>query len=295
VIDVRRTNKDKFINKFEKKVKETIKRYKLLSKKHRVIVGVSGGKDSSTVLHILNKLGYKPEALHVYMGGEYFDKSRIFVRKLCRNEGATLHEINMKQILGFSHSDIVKLIRTRSLKLNICYICGVLRRYLINKAAQELKADRIVVGHNLDDEAETIMMNILKGDLELCLNLGPKTGVVESRLFVQRVKPLYFCTNEETKKYSKLLNLPVLYKKCPYLVDSFRLHVREFLKDLEKINSDVKYNIVKNFLILLPKLRKKLYKGEEIKTCSICGQASRSEVCRTCKIIELLKSNDCGR
>ncbi len=286
---MRGVSKERFIENFERKVMETVRRYKLLSKRQRIVVALSGGKDSSVLLHVLNKFGYDIEALHVYMGGTYFETLRTCARRLCRKENVNLREIDMKRALGISHSDMVKLIKKGNLKLNPCYACGVLRRYLINTAAREMNADRVAVGHNLDDEAETIIMNVMKGDVELCLNLGPKTGITESGMFAQRVKPLYFCTNKETEAYARFLKLPVARERCPYLTESFRLSVREFLHRLEKINPEVKRVVVENFLAMLPRLRKKFYKGEKIGTCSVCGGASRGEVCRACKILEMFR------
>lgn len=272
---------DKFVEKFEKKVKKTIKDYSLCSKKDKIIVACSGGKDSTTVLHLLNKFGYKVEGMIIdLLIGDWSKKNLYNTKKFCKENKIKLHIINLRKEFGSSMCFLrAKVQKTQ--KLSNCMVCGIIKRWLINKKARELKATKLATGHNLDDEAETVLMNLLKGNLTLSINGGPKTGILRDKKFIRRIKPLYFCLNEDIKKYSKLKEFPVIYEPCPCRTDSFRVKIRKQLKDPQ-----VKENIVKTFLKILPKLRKEHKIKEKINYCNICKEPSRKETCKMCRLLK---------
>ena len=177
----------------------------------------------------------------------------------------------------------------KKVKLNNCLICGIIKRWLLNKKTREMKADKIVTGHNLDDAAETFMMNLLKGNMRLNIGQGPATGVIKDKKFVPRIKPLYFCLNEEVKRYSDIKKFPVLYDECPCSVEVFRKKIRRNLTELEKKNPQVKINIVNNFINLLPSLKKKYKTTEKLNYCTACGEPSRKDFCKMCELVKIWK------
>ena len=159
---------------------------------------------------------------------------------------------------------------------------------MINKIAKKLKATKLVTGHNLDDEAQSVMMNFFRNTLHWSARLGPKTGLSKIKGFVPRVKPLYFITEKEVEKYSKIMKYPVKYGMCPCSSESFRNYTGRMLNEYEKENVNVKKNIIDYFMKILPDLKKK-YKNQEFRHCKKCGEPSRAEVCRTCQIIGEIK------
>jgi len=270
----------KFIELFEKKVKQTIEKYKLTNKKEKIIVACSGGKDSTTALYLLNKFGYNTEALHIYLGiGKWSEKNLANVKKICERLEVKLHIIPIKKEIGKTILEI---------RENKCRICSINKRYLLNKKARELGGKKLVMGHNLDDEAESIMMNLFKGNVELGLGTGPKTGLLQDKKFVQRIKPLFFCRNEETKKYAKLVKLPILIESCPCSTDVFRRKIRNWLNAMEKKDKKVKENVVHWFLARLPELRKRYTGKDELKYCERCGEPSRRKICKRCELMKLV-------
>ena len=278
-----------FITLFETKVKKTIKDYNLISKKDKIIVACSGGKDSTTVLYLLHKFGYKVEALTIdLLIGDWSKKNVENLKMFCKEHKIKLHIINLRQEIGSSICYVRSNIQEKS-NLGNCTICGIIKRWLINKKARVFKADKIAIGHNLDDEAETILMNLLKGNPQLSICMGPKTYSTEHLKFVKRVKPLYFSSNADVKKYSKLKKFPVLYEPCPCSSGVFRREIRNNLLNIEKVNKQAKLNIVKKFLKDLPQLKKNASKNKLI-YCEICGEPSRNKVCRYCQMLKLMRS-----
>lgn len=297
---------------FERKVKGTIEKYKLLTKKDRVLVACSGGKDSTAVLYILHKLGYDVEALAIDLHlGDYSEQNIKNVKRFCKKHDIKLHIADIIDELGVGIRDIES--RGRGMmngrENSTCMVCGVVKRWILNKKAKEFKATKLATGHNLNDESETVLMNLLKGNPEMGLGMGPMAGAAETAnkgkgekysntSFVRRIKPLYFCSNEEVRAYSEYMGFPVVYSPCPCSANVFRRRIRNELKELENNYPDIRLRLVNNFLKMLPGLRKKYSasssgdngKGGKIGRCELCGEPSRNRVCRLCSLIDIKKS-----
>ena len=285
--------REHFRDYFEKKVRRTIKKFDLFDKKDRIGVAVSGGKDSTSALYVLKKLGYNVEALTVdAVIGNYTRKNLENLRKVCRKYGVKLHEISFRDEFGMSLCFIRGVAHEQGLKYSSCFICGVLRRYLINKHAKKLKFDCIVTGHNLDDEAQSFVMNVFRNDLILARRQGPVSGFVRDKAFVRRVKPLYMCSEKETTAYSKLMRFPVNYQPCPCREGAYRKEYADMLDAFENRHPPVKYNIIQFFLRTV--YRMKPSKDDEkprVNACVYCSEPSAGNVCKRCEILIALRKN----
>ena len=280
----------KFVCEFEKKVQDTIRDYKLILQRDKVIVACSGGKDSIAVLYLLKKFGYNVEALTINLEiGTWSKKNLHNARNFCSSHDIKLHEICAKEELGYSLDHITSCVREKKPYEN-CTICGIIKRRLLNKKARDLGATKLVTGHNMDDEAQTIFMNILKGNPGLSAGLGPKSGLSSHRMFVQRVKPLYFCSSREMRRFTEIMNFEVLYERCPRSGAVFRRDIKNCLDEFEKEYPDVKQNIVMKYLLMKPLLVKAYRtKGDgKLKCCSVCGEPARNEVCKACELLEIV-------
>ena len=148
----------------------------------------------------------------------------------------------------------------------------------------------IASGHSLDDEAETIILNQLKGNPSLLAKLGPIVGMSRQKGFVQRIKPLYSCLEKEIILYAKLNNIPLPLEVCPVRGETFRVEIRNFLRELEKKHPEAKSAIVNSFLELMPLLKQHYKTDIQPKKCKKCKEIASKEICKRCQILEMLKA-----
>ncbi len=229
----------------ELRLKQTLAKIKL-SKKDRILVALSGGKDSTVTAYLLKKFGYNIEGFHIDLGmGDYSKRCLEAVEKLCEKRDIKLHLYNIKKEMGGSMCYIRTSIQTTHGKgLKNCAICGVIKKWIMNKEARKLKVDKIATGHNLDDEAQTFLMNILKGSPQLSANSGAITRNEGDKKFITRIKPLFYVAENDIREYAKKMKLPVVYEHCPCALDSYRIQIRQFTNSL---TTKEKENIMKNF------------------------------------------------
>jgi len=276
--------KSQFIKYFESKVKQTIRKFNMFEKGDKIVLAISGGKDSVTMAHILNdiisKRGEQLEAILIDEGIQGYRNTTIEdAKKFCKKEGIKLHIISTKKEFKFGLDDALK-----KLNMNPCTICGTMRRYLLNKYARKLKATKIATGHNLDDEAQTILMNQFKGNIQLSAKLGPVTGVKEHEKFIRRIKPLYFVTEKEVTIYTTLKGFQVKFTECPNARDTFRSEVRTKLNEMENKFPGTKNGIINSFIDILPRIREKEF--AKIVNCKSCQEPSARSICSMCELLE---------
>ena len=281
--------KQHFTDYFESKVFKTIRQFDLIDKEENLGVALSGGKDSLTVLHILNKLSKQNPKIRINAIAidegihNYRDKTLEKAKEFCNKNNIKLNIFSYKEEFGLTLDEMLKVLNVKP-----CTICGIFRRYLLNKKSRELKLTKLATGHNLDDECQSILMNQLKNNIEASARLGPKVGLLQHKDFVQRIKPLYLCTEKEVTTYAFVNGLLDEFNECPNVSQSFRVQVRDMLNEMENKFSGTKYSIVNSFLQILP-LLKQQFECDAIKACIKCQEPSANEICNACIYLEKLK------
>ncbi len=269
----------------------------MLKPRERIAVGLSGGKDSVVLLHLLakmrKKLPFEIVAITIDEGiKNYRDGTLKVAKRECKKLKIPLKIFSFKGDAGFSLDDIMK--KTNSAA---CSWCGVFRRYLLNKGARLANADKIAIGHNLDDVAQTALMNIMRNEpMRLARFLEP---IAEDGHFVPRIRPLLRSPEKEIAIYAMLRGIEITYSECPYAHFSFRQHVKKQLNETEEKYPGTKQRILNSFLEMEKWLRKGL-KGEKFQIihCEKCSEpTSKPEtrngkqlLCMHCRMVEELKT-----
>lgn len=277
-----------FSENIERRVKNTISRFKLVKSGDRIAVGLSGGKDSSNTLFILKKIFDKNPKIKIFaitmdegIKG-YRDKTLKGCKEFCKRLGVEHHIVSFDKSF---HVTIDKIAKDAEYE-GMCGPCGIFRRYLLNQKAREFGANKIAVGHNLDDEAQSIIMNVIKGDLLRLARFGAIPKLKDHSKFIPRIKPLIMIPEKESALYALINGIPVYFDECPYArFNPLRMEIRDFLNKLEDKSPGIKYSIVRSAEKISP-LLKGQFRSEEIGICKKCGEPTSGKICKTCETIE---------
>ena len=268
-----------FIRFFGKRVAKTIKENNYLENSSKIAVALSGGKDSSVVLYLLKKLiKRKISLIAISIDGGikgYDEKLLKNAKNLCKELNVEHHIFSFKKELGYDVNDIAKTAP------NPC-ICGVFRRYILNKKARELKADKLATGHNLNDEAESVLMNIIRGDVA---RIARGEGLVKNEKFVQRIKPLQRCPENEVMFFAKLIFPKFNFSyQCPYRKDVLRADIKRMLKELDEKHDGLIFQIYEGN----KRIREALLKTIDVRgipnNCTHCGEMTSGDICQACEL-----------
>ncbi len=277
------------VKSVERRFRQAIAKHKLIGPKERIAVAVSGGKDSTVCLHLLADYYAHRDcelvAITIDEGIKgYRNRSIPIARKNVRALDLEHVVVSFKETFGATLDQIVRLAKRRRTGLHPCTYCGSARRSLLNQVARELKADKLATGHNLDDEAQAIMMNYVRADFARLHRLGSIYSGREG--LVPRIKPLREIPEKETALYALLRGLSVHLAQCPY-TGGIRSEIRDFLNDLEVGHPNSKFKILRMFDRLRPHLARELPEFE-LKKCQICDEPTSKELCKICELLRQL-------
>jgi cytoplasmic tRNA 2-thiolation protein 1 len=302
---------DCFFLVFETEVHRTIVDNQLFTRGETVAIAASGGKgnrtrsriftdylDSTVLAHVMKLLNARYDyglQLHLLSIDEgikgYRDDSLETVHQNSRDYQLPLLVLSYEDIYGWSMDRIVDTIGRK----NNCTFCGVFRRQALERGAKVLNVDSIVTGHNADDIAETVLMNVLRGDMG---RLGRCTAISTSgdeedltiNSAIRRVKPFKYTYEKEIVMYAHYKRLVYFSTECTYSPNAYRGYARHYLKDLERIRASAILDIIRS--------------GEQIKVgdvhkakmpdqveCSQCGFLASQPVCKACLLLEGLNQS----
>ncbi|MCX9012048.1 MAG: TIGR00269 family protein [Candidatus Methanoperedens sp.] len=269
-----------FIEDVERKIKRDIRKFRMVEKGDKIAIALSGGKDSTSLLYILHK---------IFKNRPDIELLAITIDEGIRGyrEHTLSHAVKLTEELGIPHTirsfeegfGITLDELTKRKEHAACTLCGVLRKNLLNKAARELGADKLAIGHNLDDESQTILMNYLRGDMDRLHRMIPN---VSQPGLVMRIKPLRSIPEKEVALYGFLNDLPVSTDECPYAGEALRNEIRDMLNNYEVRHPGTKYSLLGGFEAISPALRPL---DTQIVQCRLCGEPSSEGVCKTCRLL----------
>lgn len=255
----------------------------------RIAVGLSGGKDSVALAALLvEALGQDPrfEVAPVLVDEGipgYRDVSLERAREAAECLGLTLEVVSH----AADHGRTTDEIALANPGARPCAACGVMRRSSLNRAARALGADVLATGHNLDDHAETTLMNLLRGDLEQVLRTAPHAEAPAG--LVPRISPLRTTPEREAALYAVLRELPFHGQECPHSEDATRRTYRAMLLDLLDRDPGVRHTLVN----LTDELKARVAPREApLVRCQRCGDVASGPLCRACQVASTLRAEE---
>ncbi len=267
------------VARVEKEVAGAIRRFRMLSPGERVLVAVSGGKDSLALWHILAKLGYRADGLYIDLGiAGYSARSRKASEEFASERGLELHVVSLEKELGATLDEVARLARGKT-----CSLCGTVKRYLMNRAAWEGGYQALATGHNLDDEAATLLGNVLRWDEGYLARQYPVLPS-EGKL-VRKIKPLVFLSEREMAAYCLVQGIRYLYEDCPHAEGARSIALKDVLNRLEDRYPSTKISFLRQFLKVRVRFRPP--ESVELHDCPRCGMPTAADgLCRFCRLKE---------
>lgn len=275
--------KEHFLEFVERRTKREVRAQVRLRGGERIAVGMSGGKDSSTTAVLLAELFQARRDIEL-IGitidegiASYRPAGIEYARRLCERIGIEHRVLAYEESAGHTMDEVVSL----DPGAIPCSYCGPFRRQALNRAASDVDADYVATGLNLDDTAQSILMNVARGDVEKLARLGPH----ETRQpgLVPRIQPLRMIPEKEVYLYALLRGIEFHDATCPYAARAQRGRFREILHRLEEESPGTRHAIVSGYDQMRPLLQAK-YPPAELKACARCGEPTVNEICKSCEL-----------
>ncbi len=279
--------KEHYLEWLPEQTERFIKKYGMFKHSEKVLVAVSGGKDSLSLWDILHRLGYQADGLYLCLGIDggfgYSSESQRLTEQFATQNGLKLHVVNIKDEIGATVPELAE--KTFRGHEKICSACGLVKRHEMNRIARDFGYDVLATGHNLDDEAAVLFGNTLTWAGEYLLRQGPVLPGTPG--LARKVKPLCRFYEREMAAYALLRGIEYIYEECPFSVESTSIYYKELLNQLENERPSAKLIFYLDFL----EARKnglfvqKEDVRQELHPCTDCGQpTSAPGQCSFCRM-----------
>lgn len=271
-----------------RQVEKAIADHDMLRPGERVLVAVSGGKDSLAVWDILLELGYEADGLYIGLGiGAYSAESGEYARAFAASRGLRLHEIDLRDAHGYDVPTAARATRRVP-----CSACGLSKRHLFDTAARDGGYDAVATGHNLDDEAAVLLGNTLRWDVEYLARQYPVLPAGDG--FPRKVKPLARLTERETAAWCIVRGIDYQVEECPMAAGNRHLGYKALLNEMEARSPGSKATFYLSFLERMAPLLAEHRKAEvaALSTCSHCGAPTTGEICAFCRLVEVASAHE---
>lgn len=269
----------------EKRVKKELKKQGKTEDNATLGIAISGGKDSMVALHLMDKIFSKRPTidLHAITIDEgikgYRDHSIPACIHNCKQLDIPLHIVSFSEKLGITMDDIAQ----KHDELGECSYCGVFRRFCLNSTAKDLNISKLVFGHNLDDMAQSVLMNFINGDIEKLARLGPHQKIQPG--LIPRLMPLRSIPEKEIMLYALVNSIEFHNAECPYAIRASRRYYRDIIDELETHNPGTRHSILNSYETMKP-LLDTAFPPAKLNACRSCGEPTSQMQCKTCLLRE---------
>ncbi|MCD6289610.1 MAG: TIGR00269 family protein [Anaerolineae bacterium] len=280
-----------YLEWFVAQTQRAIEKYHMFGPEHRVLVAVSGGKDSLTLWDVLLQLGYQADGLYIDLGIDGgFGYSKISREKVlafhAQHPDRQLHIVDVRETYGESVPEVAR--RTRRGRGKPCSVCGLIKRHIMNRVAREGGYYALATGHNLDDEAAVLFQNVLHWQTGYLARQAPV--LEEGEGLARKVKPLCRFYEREVAAYALLRGIDYIYEECPYSVGAKTIYYKELLNQLELKSPGAKHQFYLQFLEARKRGRITFTEDREaaeLHPCERCGQPTTAPgLCAFCRLWE---------
>jgi uncharacterized protein (TIGR00269 family) len=272
-----------FLEFFRNQVREAIRKHRMFVKDERVLVAVSGGKDSLALWDVLIDDGYDTTGLYLDLGiFDYSKESRAKCEAFAAARGVSLIVSSVAEEVG-APVPVIKDVTRRP----PCSGCGLSKRYLMNRVALDQGIPVVATGHNLDDEAATLLGSVLHWRTEALPRQSPALASTHPRL-ARRVKPLYRLSELETAAYAFMRKIDYIVEECPFAKGATSIAHKEILNRMEDASPGAKHNFLFGFLDRARVAFERI-ENVSLQECVRCGQVTTSTVCAFCKLSDQVK------
>ena len=284
--------KEHYLEWFIEQTERAIHKYKMFSHQDRILVAVSGGKDSLALWDVLWRLGYTADGLYINLGidseDNYSDESERYAQDFAGERGLQLRKINVQEMYGETIPQMAR--RSRRGRDKPCAACGLIKRHEMNRVAHDLGYTVLATAHNLDDEVAVLFGNVMNWQNELLSRQAPVLEAAEG--FSRKVKPFCRFYERETAAYSLLREIPYIEEECPYSVGSKQLYYKDLINKMEEEQPGTKLAFYVGFLNSKENgafpLQTQAALNGELHPCPNCGQLTTSEgLCAFCRTIHI--------
>ena len=284
--------KHHYVEWIQEQTQRFIEKYEMFTPQDRVLVAVSGGKDSLALWDVLLSLGYQADGMYIHLGINYTDgesysdeslqKAQTFVETHWPD--ARLHVVDVAARYGAPLPQAARISNRGRGKP--CSVCGLVKRHVMNRVAREGEYAALATGHNLDDEVAVLMSNVLHWQTGYLARQAPTLPSSQLGL-AKKVKPFCRFYERETAAYALVQGIDYVYEECPHSVGSKTIHYKEWLNQLERESPGAKLQFYLCFLQakkegnLFPQFQDQV----TLQACGRCGQpTSAPGLCAFCRL-----------
>lgn len=256
----------------------------------RIAVAFSGGKDSTVLLSFLVEIQKQfPEseiiAITLDEGIAAANNRNLSVSVITQLLGVEHIVSSYQELYSVSMDEVAERAEAIGSPHSPCAYCGIMRRQGLNILARRIQADKLALGHNLDDEVQSMVMNLIRGDLTRLARFTPVQQGIQDKL-IPRIKPLHQIPENEVALYAQYIGLPHYQCPCIYGKHSMRTEIRKWLNALEERHPGTKYSLASSITKIIGAFQGK--EQEAFRECQVCKEPTSRKICTICEHLSRL-------